>query len=192
MKLHRCHSANEWTGPEVKHAHLELLARSMEASDRMPATVARRLSTLCGFSRYCHDEGLLVRNPTAHVRPPKVDPESRTLGLDRNELAALLAQAGPRWPRDHALISLLGLNGLEISEVLGAERAARRVCRCAGSRRRPDRQFGALCRGRAQRSQPTTATTTSGSSASPNQSHSLRPQRRGLRPRSSAAWLSEV
>ena len=51
----------------------------MEAAGRVPATVARRLSTLCGFYRYCHDEGLVTRNPAARVRRPKVDPESRTL-----------------------------------------------------------------------------------------------------------------
>jgi site-specific recombinase XerD len=106
---------------EVKRPHLELFARSMETSGRMPATVARRLSTLCGFYRYRHDEGLLARNPATHVRRPKVDPDSHTLGLDRNELGALLVQAGLGSPRDHALISLLALNGLRISEALGTD-----------------------------------------------------------------------
>jgi site-specific recombinase XerD len=51
---------------DVKRPHLELFARSMETAGRMPATVARRLSTLCGFYRYCHDEGLgpATRPPT--------------------------------------------------------------------------------------------------------------------------------
>ena len=45
------------------------------------------------------------RDPAANVRRPKVDHESRTLGLDRNELGALLVQAGlgrlatTRWSR---------------------------------------------------------------------------------------------
>ena len=64
---------------------------------------------------------LLERNPAANVRRPKVDHESRTLGLDRNELGALLVQAGLGSPRDHALISLLAMNGLRISEALGAD-----------------------------------------------------------------------
>jgi len=55
------------------------------------------------------------------VRRPKIDVESRTLGLDRNELGDLLVQAGLGSPRDHALISLLALNGLRISEPLGAD-----------------------------------------------------------------------
>jgi integrase/recombinase XerD len=90
---------------DVRRAHLEMFARTMEQEGRMRSTVARRLSTLCSFYRYCHLEGLLARNPAANVRRPKVDPESRTLGLDRNELGALLVQAGLGSPRDHALIS---------------------------------------------------------------------------------------
>jgi integrase/recombinase XerD len=91
----------------VKRAHVELFARHMEANGRIRSTVARRLSTLASFYRYCHVEGLLRRNPAANVRRPKVDHESRTLGLDRNELGALLVQAGLGTPRDHALIALL-------------------------------------------------------------------------------------
>jgi site-specific recombinase XerD len=105
----------------VKRAHLELFARHMETEGRMRSTVARRLSTLASFYRYCHVEGILRRNPAANVRRPKVDHESRTLGLDRNELGALLVQAGLGSARDHALISLLALNGLRISEALGAD-----------------------------------------------------------------------
>jgi integrase/recombinase XerD len=106
---------------DVRGAHLEMFARTMEDEGRMRSTVARRLSTLCSFYRYCHLEGLLARNPAANARRPKVDPESRTLGLDRNELGALLVQAGLGSARDHALISLLAMNGLRISEALGAD-----------------------------------------------------------------------
>jgi integrase/recombinase XerD len=106
---------------EVRRAHLEIFARTMEQEGRMRSTVARRLSTLCSFYRYCHVEGILERNPAANVRRPRVDYESRTLGLDRNELRALLVQAGLGSARDHALISLLAMNGLRISEALGAD-----------------------------------------------------------------------
>jgi site-specific recombinase XerD len=40
----------------------------------MRSTVARRLSTLCSFYRYCHVEGFLARNPAANVRRPKSTP----------------------------------------------------------------------------------------------------------------------
>lgn len=65
--------------------------------------------------------GLIDRNPAANVRRPKVDYESRTLGLDGNELGAFLLQAGLASARDHALASLLALNGRRISEALGAD-----------------------------------------------------------------------
>ncbi len=103
----------------VRRAHLELFGRWMEENGRMRSTVARRLSTLASFYRYCEQEGLVERNPAANVRRPKVDYDSRTLGLDRNELGAFMVQAGLGSARDHALASLLALNGLRISEALG-------------------------------------------------------------------------
>jgi integrase len=42
-------------------------------------------------------------------------------GLDRNELGALLIAAGLGPPAEHALISLLALNGLRVSEATGAD-----------------------------------------------------------------------
>ncbi len=105
----------------VRRSHLELFGRWMEESGRMRSTVARRLSTLASFYRYCEQEQLIDRKPALNVRRPKVDYESRTLGLDRNELGAFLVQAGLSSPRDHALASLLALNGLRISEALGAD-----------------------------------------------------------------------
>ena len=80
-----------------------------------------RLSTICGFYRYCTQERLIGHNPAAHVRRPKLDYESTTLGLDRNELGAFLVQADLAGGRDHALACLLALNGLRISEALNAD-----------------------------------------------------------------------
>jgi integrase/recombinase XerD len=47
--------------------------------------------------------------------------ESHASGLDRNELGALLVAAGLGPPPEHALISLLALNGLRVSEATGAD-----------------------------------------------------------------------
>jgi len=49
-----------------------------------------------------------------------LDYESHVTGLDRNELGALLVAAGLGQPAEHALISLLALNGLRVSEATGA------------------------------------------------------------------------
>ena len=52
--------------------------------------------------------------------PTKVDYESHVAHLDRNELGSILLTAGLSSPRDHALVSLLALNGLRLSEAIGA------------------------------------------------------------------------
>ena len=60
------------------------------------------------------EEELLDHSPAAHVRLPRLDYESHATGLDRNELGALLVAAGLGPPDEHALISLLALNGLRV------------------------------------------------------------------------------
>jgi integrase/recombinase XerD len=50
-----------------------------------------------------------------------VDYESHAVALDRNELGALLVAAGLGPPGEHALISLLALDGLRVSEATGAD-----------------------------------------------------------------------
>ena len=52
--------------------------------------------------------------------PSRLDYGSHATGLDRNELGALLVAAGLGVPAEHALISLLALNGLRVSEATGA------------------------------------------------------------------------
>ena len=105
----------------VRRTDIERYARHLEARGRARSTVARRLSTVAGFYRYAEQEGLIGRSPAVHVRGPRLDYESHTIGLDRNELGALLVAAGLAGPREHALISLLALNGLRISEALGVD-----------------------------------------------------------------------
>jgi len=105
----------------VTRTHIELYARELEELGRAPATVGRRLSTLAGFYRYAAEEGVIEHSPAVHVRRPRLDYESHAVGLDRNELGAFLVAAGISSPRDHALCSLLALNGLRISEALALE-----------------------------------------------------------------------
>jgi integrase/recombinase XerD len=101
---------------ELKRGHLELWARAMEERGLAGSTVGRRLSTVAGFYRVCVLDGLLGHSPAEHVRRPKIDTESATLGLDRMELSAFLAQAAAAGAMDHALACLLGLLGLRVAE----------------------------------------------------------------------------
>jgi integrase/recombinase XerD len=105
----------------VRRADIETFARDLAAKGRARATVTRRLCTIAGFCRYAVGEELLEHSPAAHVRRPGRDYESHATALDRNELGAILVAAGLGPPADHALISLLALNGLRVSEVTGAD-----------------------------------------------------------------------
>jgi len=106
---------------EARRADIECFGRDLEVRGRARATVARRLCTVAGFYRYAVEEELLDHSPAVHVRRPRLDYESHVTGLDRNELGALLVAAGLAAAVEHALISLLALNGLRVSEATGAD-----------------------------------------------------------------------
>jgi integrase/recombinase XerD len=105
----------------VRGADIEVFARDLEERGRASATVTRRLSAITGFCRYAVEEELLEHSPAARVRRPRLDYESPAVGLDRNELGALLVAAGLGPSAEHALVSLLALNGLRVSEATGAD-----------------------------------------------------------------------
>jgi site-specific recombinase XerD len=105
----------------ARRAGIESFARELEARGRARATVTRRLCTIAGFYRCAVEEELLDHSPAAHLRRPRVDYEPHAVALDRNELGALLVAAGLGPPTEHALISLLALNGLRVSEATGAD-----------------------------------------------------------------------
>jgi integrase/recombinase XerD len=106
---------------QARRADIECFGRDMEARGRARATIARRLCTIAGFYRYAVEEELLEHSPAVHVRRPRLDYESHATALDRNEVGSLLVAAGLGAPNEHALISLLAINGLRISEALGAD-----------------------------------------------------------------------
>ena len=64
---------------------------------------------------------MLEHSPAVHVRRPRLDYESHAIALDRNEVGSLLVASGLGASYEHALISLLAINGLRISEALGAD-----------------------------------------------------------------------
>ena len=105
----------------VRRPDIESFARELDGRGRARATVTRRLSTIAGFYKYAVEDELLDHSPAAHVRRPRVDYESHAVGLDRNELGALLVAAGLGPPCEHALISLLALNGVRVSEATSAD-----------------------------------------------------------------------
>ena len=103
---------------DVTRTHLELFARYLE-DDRgnAPASVHRRLSTISCFYRIAEIDDYVHKSPATHLRLPHVyRDETTTLGLDRLELGAIIAAARASTPSDAALITMLGLLGLRVSE----------------------------------------------------------------------------
>ena len=80
-----------------------------------PGDHRARSCTIAGFYRYAV-EYLLNHSPAAHLRRPRLDYESHVVGLDRHEVGAPLVAAELGAPAEHALLSLLAINGLRISE----------------------------------------------------------------------------
>lgn len=101
---------------DATRAQIEVFARELEATGRKLATVASKLNALAGFYRYAVIDGVIDRDPMINVRRPRIERISTTQGLTRTEFADLLRVAETTPPRDHALICLLGLNGLRVSE----------------------------------------------------------------------------
>jgi integrase/recombinase XerD len=86
------------------------------------STVARRLAVLSSFYKYAVSEEWVERNPVERVRRPAVSrDDSATAGLTRDEARRLLDAAATDGPRAQALVTLLLLNGLRVSEALDAD-----------------------------------------------------------------------
>jgi hypothetical protein len=67
------------------------------------------------------EEEPLDHSPDVHIRHSRPGYESHATGLDRNEFGAMLAAAELGTAAEHALISLLALNGLRVSEATSAD-----------------------------------------------------------------------
>lgn len=87
---------------------------------RSPSTVSRKLSAIAGAYETAVAEDVLGRSPMTHVERPKVD-ESQQLGLDRQELLDVVGAAVADGALARALVVLLALNGLRVSEACGAD-----------------------------------------------------------------------
>jgi site-specific recombinase XerD len=105
----------------VRRDHVALYMRQLdEQLGNMPSTIAHKWSTVHSFYSWCLLEEIVERDPTANVRRPKVRDQVMRPYLDRMESGRFLAFAEASSPRDYALITLLLLNGLRISEALDA------------------------------------------------------------------------
>lgn len=102
---------------DVRRTHVEVYLRQLEQQHPALAnsTLRRRISTLSSWFTWLEDEEINVGNPAARVRRPRRHSRPQAW-LDRNELTDLLAAAEADGGHPYALICLLGLNGLRVSE----------------------------------------------------------------------------
>lgn len=87
--------------------------------------MARRFGTVATFYKYAVIDGVIPANPAAAVTRPKVawEGQKRTV-LHPLEFAALLAAARTSGSNDHALVCLLGMLGLQVSDACATDIAS--------------------------------------------------------------------
>lgn len=85
-----------------------------------PRTVRRRLQTLRTFFRVAVADEYIDRDPTVMVRlPPHHRFTDDIVWLDRFQVGALLRAAEAESPAHHALVALMAMLGLRVSEACG-------------------------------------------------------------------------
>jgi integrase/recombinase XerD len=99
-------------------------ARADDGSPKYaPASVARAVSAVRSFHRFCAEEGLLASDPSEDVGSPRV-PQGIPKALTETEVTALLDVVtgdDPRALRDRAMLETLYGGGLRIGELVGLD-----------------------------------------------------------------------
>lgn len=115
-----------WIGKPAHAITLsDLLAyrEHLESRGLKSASIAKKLTVLRRLFAFCHDQGLLQRNPAAGLALPKVNNESGRDILTLDECRRLLDAVDPstlRGKRDRAILALLLINGLRTCEIVRA------------------------------------------------------------------------
>lgn len=106
----------------AKRPHFELYLRDLERRGYATATISRRLSTLAGLFKYAVIDELVPTNLTLAVTRPGVPWEGqRRTVLHPLEFAAVLSAARQHSATAHALVAMLGMHGLRVSEAFNAQ-----------------------------------------------------------------------
>ena len=86
-----------------------------------PATIARKLSAVRAFYNYLSERRVIPGSPAAGVKGPKLRREPRGRAITDDQVRRLLAVATERGHETEAMICLLLLNGLRVSELCSAD-----------------------------------------------------------------------
>ncbi len=86
-----------------------------------PATIARKLAAIRSFYDYLSQRGVVPGSPAASVKSPAVSPIARGRPITELQVRELISTAAAHGSEAEAIVRLLVLNGLRVSEVCGAE-----------------------------------------------------------------------
>ena len=86
-----------------------------------PATIARKLSAVRAFYNYLSERRVIPGSPAAGVKGPKLRREPRGRAITDDQVRRLLAVATERGHETEAMVCLLLLNGLRVSELCAAD-----------------------------------------------------------------------
>jgi integrase/recombinase XerD len=102
--------------------HVDLWAATQLDAGAAASSVRRRLSALSSFYRYCAAHDLTGRVPTQSVTRPAADPDyTATVGLNRDQARALVADVGAQALRTAAVVRLLLHNALRVDGACAAD-----------------------------------------------------------------------
>lgn len=96
--------------------HLGRYTRSRRLSK---STISGKVAAVSSYYKYAarQSRDVPIPNPTLGTKRPKVATESKTLGLDKEQVDAMLRVARGWGAREYALVMLLATSGLRASEV---------------------------------------------------------------------------
>ena len=108
---------------DVRRAHLEAFGRAL-ITDRgnSPRSACRRLQTIRSFYRLAVADEIIDRDPTILMRMPRWHVDRSTIAfLNPQQVGQLLRAAESMSPAHHALIALMAMLGLRVSEACAVQ-----------------------------------------------------------------------
>ena len=107
---------------EAKRAHAELYMRHLEENRHLKmSSICGRMSPVVGFYKYAISEEIIGKSSVLFAKRPWVERVSTTNYLTRTELIDVLNLAQKTSPKHHAVVCLLGFNGVRVSELVGID-----------------------------------------------------------------------
>lgn len=104
---------------KAQRSDIEMWLRKLDEVDGLKnSTMAGKMNAVAGLYRFAVIDGFLPASPAEYVRRPTVPRYSTTNHLSRAELSTIIDLAKASGPRDHALMCILGFNGLRIGEAM--------------------------------------------------------------------------